>query len=264
LSRAPDVADPALLTGTFLHAPGIGAATERSLWSKGLLSWRQLIDDDRPPVSKGRLGALRETVERSIDALDRRDHLWFANALPAKEHWRLLPWFGERIAYLDIETNGGMDADDITIIGIHDGHECRVLVRGEDLDAFPELIADTQLLVTFFGGGFDLPFLRRRFPAVPLDQPHIDLCPTLRRLGYSGGLKSIERKLRIPRREEVDGLDGMDAVRLWNAWKWRGDEEARRLLILYNREDVENLETLLAFALPRLTAETGFPGIAVT
>lgn len=253
-----------MLPATFLHAQGIGPATERGLWSKGVVSWHGLLDDPRPPVSKGKVAGLRYIAEASIAALDRRDHLWFAEAIPGKEHWRLLPWFGERIAYLDIETNGGTEPDDITVIGVHDGFECRVLLKHEDLDAFPDLIADAQLLVTFFGASFDLPFLRRRFPGVPLDQPHVDLCPTLRRLGYSGGLKSIERKLRIPRREEVEGLDGLDAVRLWNQWRWHRDEDARRLLVTYNREDVENLETLLAFALPRLQRESGFPDPAVT
>ncbi|MFM7322065.1 MAG: ribonuclease H-like domain-containing protein [Armatimonadota bacterium] len=253
-----------MLTATFLHGPGIGGATEKSLWAKGLRSWADFLGAANPPLSKAKAGALRPIIEASVEALERKDAGWFANILPAREHWRLLPWFGERIAYLDIETTGGMEPDDITVIGVHDGYECRVLLKHEDLDEFPSLIRDAQMLVTFFGTGFDLPFLRRRFPDLALDQPHVDLCPTLRRLGHSGGLKAIERRLGIPRRDEVDGLDGMDAVRLWDIWRRRRDEEARRLLIAYNREDVENLETLLTFALPRLTTDSGFPGAAVT
>jgi uncharacterized protein YprB with RNaseH-like and TPR domain len=120
--------------------------------------------------------------------------------------------------------------------------------------------------VTFFGTGFDLPFLKRRFPvleSVFADRLHIDLCPMLKRLGHTGGLKRIEQELKISRVPETDGLSGMDAVRLWRAFRrgGRGADEARSLLLAYNREDVINMQTLLNYARPRLEAKAGYTKI---
>ena len=259
MNRIARVADPRCLEATFLHAQGIGAETERRLWDAGILNWTCTQGDRPTRISKARWEAAREIAELSISARDRRDVDWFARNLPSSEHWRLLPWLAGNMMYVDIETNGGYDPEDITVIGLYDGFETTILVEGFDLERFPELVADTDLLVTFFGAGFDLPFLRRRFPQTPLDQPHIDLCPTLRRLGLRGGLKAIEGKLGIWRDESVDGLGGMDAVRLWNRWRFHNDSESLELLIRYNREDIVNLEGLLEWALPRLAAEAGLP-----
>ena len=78
--------------------------------------------------------------------------------------------------------------------------------------------------------------------------------------GTPGGLKSIERQLHIPRVPETDGLTGYDAVRLWRAYRkgGRGAEDALRLLLAYNREDVVNMKLLLDYALPRLRAASGY------
>ncbi len=116
--------------------------------------------------------------------------------------------------------------------------------------------------VTFFGCGFDVPFLKRRFPVLEnvfADRLHIDLCPLLKTIGYSGGLKSIERQLKINRTPETEGLSGLDAVRLWRSYTRGGDssEDALRLLHLYNKEDVVNMKALLEFALPRLREQCG-------
>ena len=112
------------------------------------------------------------------------------------------------------------------------------------------------MLVTFFGSGFDLPMLEKRFRGHTFNQIHFDLCPTLRRLGLRGGLKSIERQLGIARGEETDGLSGWDAVKLWNMYYHLGDEAALERLVAYNREDVVNLETLAIYAVERLQVQT--------
>ena len=74
------------------------------------------------------------------------------------------------------------------------------------------------------------------------------------RLGHRGGLKRIEQSLGIARVPEAEGLSGMDAVRLWRVWRrgGRDAEDALRVLLAYNREDVVNMKTLLDYALPRL------------
>ena len=148
----------------------------------------------------------------------------------------------------------------VTVIGVYDGFDSRIYVKGRDLAAFETEIQNYDLLVTFFGTGFDVPFLRRRFPRLPLDQLHVDLCPALRRLGYTGGLKSIETQLGIHRTDDVEGMSGMDAVYLWSAWSRHGNQAALDRLLAYNRADIENMKLLLDFAYPKLVAASGFPG----
>jgi uncharacterized protein YprB with RNaseH-like and TPR domain len=248
-----------MLESTFIHIPGIGPITERRLWERGLRDWRALLERPAAAGLSARLTqCVTEAAVLSLDRLEHEDHRYFAAALPPREHWRAFPEFSHCIAYLDIETTGLSDDDAVTMIGVYDGSHTRAYVRGEDLHAFVDDVGRYHLLVTFFGGAFDLPFLRRRFPALALDQLHIDLCPALRRLGYKGGLKAIERQLGLPRSAETDGLSGWDAVRLWREWR-RGSHEALALLKAYNAEDIVHLEALLEFAYPRLRRLAGFP-----
>lgn len=243
-----------MLQRTFIHAQGIGPATERRLWRAGADSWETfLAEPARFRLPAGRRELLREVVERSPAALEAGDHVFFRSRLPVREHWRALDAFPGRVGYLDIETDGGADFDDVTVIGLADDRGLRQFVRGENLLDFEEAVEPLAVLVTYFGGGFDLPVLRNAFPRARLDQLHLDLCPTLRRLGFTGGLKSVERQLGIRRSAETAGLSGADAVRLWRRVQW-GNPEARKLLLAYNREDVLNLEPLARFAFNALEA----------
>lgn len=249
-----------MLRATFCHAQGIGISTEQRLWNAGVRDWETALGAVSLPLKESAKLLLLKTAEASLAALERHDSRWFQTHLPSRELWRGAQAFGERVAYLDIETDGGYGADSVTVIGVYDGFDSRIYVKGCDLDRFEREIQSYDVLVTFFGTGFDLPFLRRRFPGLPLDQLHIDLCPALRRLGYTGGLKSIEHQLGISRGEDVEGMSGMDAVYLWSAWSRQGNRAALERLLAYNRADIENLKLLLEFAYPRLVAASGFPG----
>ena len=66
----------------------------------------------------------------------------------------------------------------------------------------------------------------------------------LRRIGLTGGLKAIEKKLGIQRTDDTVDITGFDAVRLWHEYE-RGNEESLDLLLEYNREDIVNLETII-------------------
>ena len=249
-----------MLTATFSHAPGVGDGTEQKLWNEGILNWEQALGHPALPLSPARREALLPVIEASQGAMERADWRWFSKNLAGREHWRCVPHLMDRAGFLDIETDGGYGADSVTVIGLYDGYESQLFVKGRNLDDFPAAIAEKDLLVTFFGAGFDLPFLRRRFPELALDQVHVDLCPALRRLGYTGGLKKIERVLGIQRDDEIESMSGMDAVYLWQAWQRQRSQEALDLLLAYNRADIENLALLLAFAYPRLKTLSGYPG----
>ncbi|MCJ7822957.1 MAG: ribonuclease H-like domain-containing protein, partial [Armatimonadetes bacterium] len=196
-----------MLSSSYLHVPGVGPLTERRIWDSGLLTWDQFLSAPAPDALSPRMAArITDAVTLSRDHLRQDDFRFFASRLPSREHWRAFPEFSHRIAYLDIETTGMEGHDVVTMIGLYDGSDVRAYTRGEDLDEFFEDIGRFGLLVTFFGSGFDLPFLCRRFPDLTFDHLHIDLCHAMRRLGLTGGLKNIERHLGIARASETEGL----------------------------------------------------------
>lgn len=247
-------APQSMLEASFIHVQGVGRTTELRLWEAGASSWEDYLGrpDQEWPVSPALRARLSDTVHESVERLEAEDFAYFAEALPAAEHWRAVPSFGHRMAFLDIETNGGMEPDDITVIGLFDGRTMHQFVKGENLHQFPEALDEAAIIVTFFGTGFDLPFIRRAFPKLPMPQLHVDLCYMLRRIGYRGGLKSIEGQMGIRRSNATTGLSGMDAVRLWNEYL-RGNRRALQTLLHYNAEDVRNMSDLLSEGYRKLT-----------
>lgn len=178
-----------------------------------------------------------------------------ARLVPEDEHWRLFPELRPWALYLDIETTGLAEEDPITVVGVGglrprvgDGGlrpRAHALVRGRNLTrpAILRALRGARLLVTFNGTTFDLPRLRRAFPDLPWDLPHVDLAVCGRRVGLHGGLKGVERLLGRTRPPALEGLDGAGAARLWRMHE-AGVGGARRLLARYCRADVEGLMEL--------------------
>jgi len=96
----------------------------------------------------------------------------------------------------------------------------------------------------------------RSFGDVKIDIPHFDLCFAAKRLGFKGGLKKLELELGIERDESVQGLDGYDAVKLWDHAN-RGSQGALETLVRYNREDTVNLMHIASIFYERLRRSTG-------
>lgn len=232
--------------------PGVGGQTERSLWQQGCLNWQNYLDspgDFRIGGTDRRL--FDKFILQSQKQLAERDYSFFTSTLGNKEAWRAWPSFRSDTVYLDIETDGGQSGNAITMVGLYDGADFKCLVKGDDLEYFPEIIEKYSMIVTFFGSGFDIPMLKKAFPEVRFDHLHLDLCHALKRVGYRGGLKKIEKTLGIARTDETDGLTGFDAIRLWNEYQ-SGRDESLSTLIEYNREDVVNLERLAEIGFEKL------------
>jgi len=240
---------PRMLRETFVHIPGVGYRTEERLWRRGIRTWDDFSMASMPRRVPARVGRrITDEIVRSDEALRRGRHRYFARNLPARDHWRAWPEFAKAIAYLDIETTGlSIGRDAVTVVGMYDGTRRRSFIQGDNLEDLPAAMERAKLLVTFNGSRFDVPFLRKAFPRMALDQIHLDLVHPLRRLGFVGGLKSIESQVGILRSEETTGLGGFDAVRLWHAYD-AGDDDALDLLLEYNMEDVVNLEPLAELA----------------
>lgn len=245
-----------MLRETFVHLPGVGLETERRLWEQGCPDWDAFL----AAPGKFSLGsASRELAKREIDrsksALEIGEHQYFARKLRQRHAWRAWPSFRASCVYLDIETDGSTAEDCVTMVGLYDGSTFQCLTKGEDLESFRDVISRYSMIVTFFGSGFDLPVLAKRFPGVLLDQIHLDLCQLFRGIGVRGGLKRIEREFGIRRSPETEGLTGFDAVKMWRD-HLRGRPGALERLTAYNREDVVNLEPLMEHAFERLRAAT--------
>jgi uncharacterized protein YprB with RNaseH-like and TPR domain len=233
-----------MLKRTFIHLPGVGERTEAHFWSQGLLTWEDFLNArEVPGLGRERLVFLRAGLEESLAQED--NPAYFGPLLPVAERWRLFRRFRGRAAYLDIETTGyAWPGLQVTVVGLYDGNTMRQFIHGQNLEEFPEALENLDLVVTFNGSQFDLPVLRAYFPGLELPPVHLDLRFILARLGFKGGLKRIEPRFGIHRPPEVDGMDGYEAVLLWDR-HCRGDYTALPTLLTYNREDVVNLETLM-------------------
>ena len=240
-----------MLQSTFQLVPGLGPVRERKLWCSGVVAWSDLAAWTGPVLNRRADSLLRAAVRQAADALGRRDVDGLAGALPAAEHWRLFESFGDEAAYLDIETGDDVwGRESISAIGFLDRKGPRLLLAGRDLQLFPELARDWNLLVTFNGLSFDVPILRRAFPEWVPPAGHIDLRHLLARLGHRGGLKRIEREisaLHLARPPHLSRIDGWAACSLFRRSR-EGDRDALRLFAEYNLYDVINLRTLMAYA----------------
>lgn len=236
-----------MLTNTFRHVRGISAAAEQRLWSRGVDCWQACAGAEALPLTPGRGDRLRQGLAESAVHLAAGDARYFADSLPAAEHWRVFPQFRDSVAYLDIETTGLSPYDShVTTVAFYDGRTIRHYVRGENLDRLGEDLAGYRLLVTYNGKCFDVPFLRQSMN-LDLDQAHVDLRYVLRSLGLSGGLKGCERQLGIAR-GDLEDVDGYFAVLLWDEYRKKRNPRALETLLAYNIQDVVNLETLLVTA----------------
>jgi uncharacterized protein YprB with RNaseH-like and TPR domain len=235
-----------MLERTFCHIQGISPASEKLLWENGIDSWERFIEKGASLscLPKTKLERIKSELPLSRQALENKELAYFKAMLPPKEHWRLSPL--GKIAFVDIETTGlSRWTEEITILGIYDGTTPHLYINGKNLPLAKEKLAEFDIIVTFNGKQFDLPFIEHHF-SCNFDFVHLDLRYMLKELGLQGGLKNIERELGIARHSDVQGIDGFEAVHLWRRYK-RGDQEALQKLLKYNEEDIVNLKTLLAY-----------------
>lgn len=232
-----------MLERTFIHIPGIGPKTEQHLWRHDILTWNHYLDTKKAFLSPARDAFVRRALEASFE--NRGNIHFFRERLSPGELWRVFGAFKQRAVYLDIETSGLYGGvDEITVIGIYDGKQIKTFIQGVNLDSFETEITSYDLIITFNGAQFDVPFIRRQFPNITLPPAHIDLRFFLKKLGYRGGLKAIERTCGLVRGSDIDGMDGFDAVLLWRAYQG-GDRSALERLIQYNTADIVHLKPLM-------------------
>lgn len=250
-----------MIRNTFCILEGIGEKVEKRIWQEGILTWEDFTNaSELFRFSKERKRLFDESLFRHKSELEAGNAGYFSKKLKRREHWRLYESFKKDAVCLDIETNGLQPNSGgyVTVVGLYDGYEYKSLVRGENLSAenIRKELEQYKCLITFYGSVFDIPFLLRSFSGIEFNIPHFDLCFGVKRLGFKGGLKKLEHDLGIERDESVVGLDGYDAVKLWDSAR-KGSTAALERLIKYNREDTVNLMQIATILYERLKHSTG-------
>jgi len=165
---------------------------------------------------------------------------------PQSEMWRLYGFFRDDCVFLDIETTGIGRYDDITVMGLYDGIDTKSMIKGINLDfhLLKRELRMYKLIATFNGSTFDIPFIKKRYPDLLPNIPNFDLRVACSRVGLTGGLKEIEKKIGIKRNKIIGKMYGGDALLLWKMYRATGDDYYLKLLVEYNEEDVFNLKKI--------------------
>jgi uncharacterized protein YprB with RNaseH-like and TPR domain len=233
-----------MIEKTFCHVKGITADFERLLWEKGIAHWDDFLakESGLDTFPRKKLDKLKVELPLSKQAFQQKNLRYFQNMLNPKEHWRLVEL--GKVGFIDIETTGlSKIGDEITVIGIYDGTRSHLYVNGKNLFDAKAKLQEFDIIVSFNGKQFDIPFIEHHFSCT-YTFAHLDLRYMLKEFGFQGGLKSIERQLGIGRDFSVEGIDGFEAVNLWYRYK-RGNIEALQKLLKYNEQDIVNLHALL-------------------
>ena len=250
-----------MIQNSFCILDGIGEKKERRLWQEGILTWDDFLDAEKLlTFSDERKRLFNESLFLFQKEFIARNAGYSSRAVKRREQWRLFETFGEDIVCLDIETSGlqPQSGGYVTVVGLYDGRDYKCFVHGRNLttDILNKELSNYKFLITFYGAAFDIPFLQRTFPGIEFSMPHFDLCFGAKRLKIQGGLKKIEHDFGIVRDESVQGLDGYDAVKLWEQSR-AGYSQALDRLIQYNREDTVNLMQIAPVLYERLKQSTG-------
>ena len=193
-------------------------------------------------------------------------------------------YFGDlRVGVLDIETTGLDRWKNEFILGglldVSEGQLHQVFAEhtseeAETLRDFAELLQPMDVVITYNGRKFDMPFLRERAarhfgPGELMPEPYdLDLYRVVR--GYSP-LKRLLPNLRQKTVEaymglwknRTDEIDGGESVMLYREFERTKDPELEEKILLHNRDDVAQLTRLIRVMdkcdLSMAMYELGFP-----
>jgi hypothetical protein len=246
-----------MLKNTFIHIPGVGVKTEKRLWDSGILDWNDFTETFPDNFQQRRLTELKTYIRESKHQLEIGNSKYFEELLPSNLHWRLFSEFRHSTVYLDIETTGlKMWGFEITTIALYDGESIFYYVKDRNLKEFEKDIRKYEVIVTYNGKSFDIPFIES-YLNIKLTQAHIDLRYILASLGYGGGLKACEQQLGIAR-PDIEDIDGYFAIFLWDDFQRNKNQKALETLLTYNIRDTTNLEKLMVLAYNLKLKDTPF------
>lgn len=216
---------------------GISEALEKHNWESGIVSqedlrqksnWQYSIFDENP-------------LDLSINALKNNDVDYYIKRLNKKDYYRIAFSYPNKVMFLDIETTGLSKVYSyITMIGWYKNSKYKCWLHGNPVDKLIKDLNDINIVVTFNGTLFDLPFIKEKYEDlhhVLSNKAHIDLRFFAKRYNYTGGQKKIEEELGFVRPNDLEGVDGKEAISLWYKFL-KGDRLALDKLIYYNYNDI--------------------------
>lgn len=237
-----------MIERTFQLVKGVGPWREKDIWARGFPDWAAFEKAAQVVASEGIDAELRAAIAKARGASLGE----LAQMIPEREHWRLYPRYVEQAAFLDLEADG---EEQITVGGVMDAAGVATFIRGFEgpraLAEMPARLRQNPIWVTFNGGTFDIPVLRRHFPELQPPLVHLDLRFLVRRVRLKGGLKEVEENLGLHRPPHLKGIRGFDAIRLWREWETIKNPESLRILVEYNLYDAINLRSLVDLCIAR-------------
>lgn len=258
IQRVFNICQSSMIENSFIILPRISYATEMKLWRMGITTWEDFINSSKVSgFSKIRKEKCDKILSLAFRFIDAGNSSYFKAMLPSSEQWRIYSRFRDRATYLDIEIDGEGPSKKITLIGIHRNGQTHSLIRGINLtrNIVREILKDSTILVTFNGSSCDIPLLEKEFPFIASRIPHFDLHYACRRIGITGGLKKVEQAVGIKRERNLEYLTSEHASYLWKLWEKKGNKNALKLLVSYNREDTQSLITLATYLYEQLKRE---------
>ncbi|MGH8628651.1 MAG: ribonuclease H-like domain-containing protein [Gammaproteobacteria bacterium] len=232
-----------MLASTFRYISGIRRQTEAKLWREGIISLDELLENEVKQL--GLFGSSPNPKAAQIESfkalINSKDFEALAELLDTEDYYRVALQFPEDTIFLDIETTGlSRFYDKITLVGWRSAAAYGVYIRGGNPGAFLYALERASVVVTYNGTTFDLPFILKEFPNAQLPPVHVDLRYLSKRVGLTGGQKTVEQLIGVSRPKEVSAVDGEYAPVLWAQYR-RGSVEAMETLIQYNHADVFGL-----------------------
>ncbi|MBU2590284.1 MAG: ribonuclease H-like domain-containing protein [Nanoarchaeota archaeon] len=238
-----------MIRNSFIFLDKVGQKKEQQIWKQGIETWQDFLNS--------KIKGISPLIKKKHDQMIRLAKLnlcyenpgFFKDFMEHGEMWRIYPEFKDKAVYLDIETSGW----NITCIGLYNGQEVKHFIRGINLNKkdFLDELYKYKVVITFNGSSFDIPMLNKYFNH-DIKLAHIDLRHVCSKIGLNGGLKKIEKKLKIKRDKEVQSMLGNEAVYCWEMWQHTGKRKYLDLLIKYNTEDIVNLEPLAEYSIKKL------------
>lgn len=244
-----------MIRQSYIFLEKINSKTEKNIWKQGIKDWEDFLNSEKiKGIGEKRKLYYNRRLLEARNALYNFNSSYFIDKLPPKEMWRLYDFFRDDTIFLDIETSGVTKHDDVTVIGLFDGFDTKIMIKNINLGykLLKKELKNYKLIVTFNGSSFDIPFIKKRYPDLLPNIPHFDIHSVCHRVGLTGGLKEIEKKFGIKRNPIVEKMYGGDPLRLWKIYRATGDDYYLKLLIEYNEEDVINLKKITEYCVQEL------------
>jgi len=228
---------------------GIEECTERGKFLR-ILKPAEEIWDDTPKFMEGYLEAILEPVVQPVDAYKHLEELSVTNT--------------EKVCYLDIETTG-LSSTPIFLVGLMYQREDKLVVDqlfardySEEeavLDFLASLLGDFELIVTFNGESFDVPFINERmsYHRIPfrVEMRHIDLLHISRAIvgpmTPNHKLQTLERHLIG--RKRIGDIPGYDIPDAYHNFVRTGDASQIETILHHNRLDLITMLQLVTIFL---------------